>query len=61
MKCPIVSVGVSMGLACLWSACLLMLMAVFQLCWRISMACLAQELFGSSVQIVFIVGMEAFG
>ena len=61
MKCPIVSVGVSMGLAWLWEACLLMLMAVFLLSWRISMVCFAQELFGSWVEIVFSVDMEAFG
>ena len=30
-----------------WAACLLMLMAVFLLCWRISLVCLAVELVGS--------------
>jgi len=49
-----------MGLAWLWATCLLMLTAVFLLCWRISMVCLAQELFGSWVEIVFSVDMEAF-
>ena len=36
----------SVGLAWLWAACLLMLRAVFLLCWRISMVCLALELVG---------------
>ena len=61
MKCPTVSFGVSMGLVCLWAACLLMLRAVFLLCWRISMVCLALELTGSWVELGFHVGMEAFG
>ena len=46
VKCP-VSFGVSMGLAWLWAAYLLLLKAVFLLCWRISMVCLALELVGS--------------
>ena len=41
------SFGVSVGLVWLWAACLLMLMAVFLLCWRISLICLAVELVGS--------------
>ena len=61
MKCPIVSFGVSMGLAWLWAACLLMLRAVFQICWRISMVRLALELVGSWVDLGFSVGMETFG
>ena len=61
MKCPTVSFRVSMGLVCLWAACLLMLRAVFLLCWRISMVCLALELTGSWVELGFHVGMEAFG
>jgi len=48
-----------MGLAWLWEACLLMLRAVFLLCWRISM--LALELLGFGVELGFSVGMEAFG
>jgi len=59
MNCPLVSFGVSMGLAWLWEACLLMLRAVFLLCWRISM--LALELLGFGVELGFSVGMEAFG
>ena len=47
MKCPVVSFGVSTGLAWLWAACILMLKAVFLLCWRISWVCLALELGGS--------------
>ena len=59
MKGPVVSFGVSMGLAWLWAACLLMLRAVFLLCWRISM--LALELLGFGVELGFSVGMEAIG
>ena len=60
MKCPVVSFGVSMGLAWLWAACILMLRAVFLHCWRISLVCLALELVGSWVELSFSVGMEAF-
>ena len=52
---------VSMGLAWFWEACLLMLKAVFLFCWRISVVCLALELFDSWVELGFSVGMEAFG
>ena len=61
MKCPVVSFGVSMGLAWLWAACLLMLRAVFLLFQRISMVCLAVELVGSWVELGFSVDMKAFG
>ena len=61
MKCPVVSFVVSVGLVWLWEACILMLRAVFLLCWRISMVCLALELVGSWVELGFSVGMEAFG
>ena len=61
MKCPVVSFGVSMGLAWLWAACILRLRAVFLRCWRISMVSLALELVGSFVDLGFSVGMEAFG
>ena len=47
LKYPVLSFGVSMGLACLWTACTLMLGAVFLCCWRISLVCLAMELVGS--------------
>ena len=47
IKCPVVSFGVSMGLAWLWAACILTLRAVFLHCWRISKVCLALELVGS--------------
>ena len=60
MKCPVVSFWVSMGLAWL-SACILMLRAMFPICWRISIVCLALELVGSWVELGFSVGMEAFG
>ena len=61
MKCPIVSFEVSVGLAWLWEACLLMLRVVFLLCWRISMVCLALELVGSWVRLGFSVDMEILG
>ena len=49
------SFGVSMGLAWLWAACILMLRAIFLLCWRISIVCLALELVGSWVELGFSV------
>ena len=61
MKSPVVSFGVSMGLAWLWAACLLMLRAVFLLCWRISVVCLALELVGFWVELGFSVVMEILG
>ena len=61
MNCPVVGSGVSMGLTRLWVAYLLMLRAVFLLCWRIIVVCLALELVGSWVELSFSVGMEAFG
>ena len=61
MKCPVVSLGVSMGLAWFGAACLLMLRAVFLLCQRISMVCLALVLVGSWMEFHFSVGIEAFG
>ena len=60
MKCPVVSFGVSVGLAWLWAAYILMLRVVFLLCWRISVVRLALELIGSLVELSFSVGMEAF-
>ena len=60
MKYPVVSFGVSMGLAWLWAACILRFRDVFLHCWRISMVCLALELVGSWVVLSFSVGMEAF-
>ena len=59
--CPVVSFGVSMGLAWLWAACVLMVRVVFLLCWRISVVCLALELVGSWLELGFSVHMEAFG
>ena len=56
MKCPVVSFEMSMALAWLWAACLLMLRMVLLLCWR----SLALELVGSWVELGFSVGMEAF-
>ena len=51
----------SMGLVCLWAACMLTLRAMFLCCWRICMVCLALELIGSWVVVGFSIGMEAFG
>ena len=61
MKCPVMSVGTSMGLAWLWTACLLMLRAMFLFFWGITMVCLALELVGSWFGLGFSVGLEAFG
>ena len=61
VKCPVVSFGVSMGLAWLWAACILMLRVVFLCFWRISVVCLALELVVSWVELGFSVRMEAFG
>ena len=61
MKCPVVSFGVSMGLACLRAAYTLMLSAMFLCCWRISMVRLALKLVASWVELGFSVGMETFG
>ena len=60
MKCPVVSFGVSAGLTWLWAACILMLRAMFLLCWRISVVCFALELVGCWVELGFSVSMEAF-
>ena len=60
MKCPIVSFGVSMGLAWLCEACLVMFRVVLLFCRRISMVCLALEFVGSWVELGFSVGMETF-
>ena len=51
----------SMVLAWLWAACLLMIRTVFLLCWRISVVCLALGLVGSWVELGFSVGMEILG
>ena len=59
MKCPVVSFGVSMCSAWLWAACVLMLMAMFLLSWRISMVCLVMEL-GSLVEVGFSVRYGGF-
>ena len=59
MKCPVVSFVVSVGLAWLWAACLLMLRAVFLLGWRISVVLLALELVDPWVELGFRVSMEA--
>ena len=61
MKCPIVSLGLSMALAWLWEACFLMFRVVFFFCWRISVACLALDISGFWVELGFSVGMETFG
>ena len=44
IKCPVVSLGVSMGFAWLCAACILMFKVVFLFSWRVSMLCLVLEL-----------------
>ena len=61
MKCPVVSFEMSVGLVCLWVACILKLRDMFLHCWRICVVCFALELIGSWVVLGFSVGMEAFG
>ena len=60
MKCPIMNFEMSVGLVCLWAACILKLRAMFLCCWRICMVCLALLLVGPWVVLGFSVGMEVF-
>ena len=60
MKSPVMSYEMSMGLECLWVACVLKLSAVFLCCWRICVVCLALELVGPWVVLGFSVSMEIF-
>ena len=60
LECNVVTFEVSMGLAWLWAACLLMLRAVFQLCWRIDIVS-CSGFVGSLFDFGFRVGMKAFG
>ena len=60
-KCPVVNLGMSMGLVWLWAVHLLMLRVVLLLCWRISVVCLALHLVHSWVELGFSVGVETFG
>ena len=53
--------GVSMDFAWIWEACLLILRAVFLLCWEIIVVCLALELVGSCVELGFSVRMKTLG
>ena len=61
MNCPVVSFVMSVGLVCLWAACVLKIRAMLLHCWRMCPVCLALELVGSWVMLGFSVGMEAFG
>ena len=61
MKSPVVSFEMSVGLVCLWVACILKRRDMFLHCWRICVVCFALELIGSWVVLAFSVGMEAFG
>ena len=61
VKCPVVSFGVSVGLAWLWAACLLMFKVGFLFCWRITVVCLSLDLVRSWVELGFSVGVETFG
>ena len=60
MKCLVMSYEMSMGLVCLWEACILKLRAMFLCCRRICVVCLSLELVGPWVVLGFSVGMEAF-
>ena len=55
------SIGISIGLAWLWVACLLMFRVIFLFFWRISMVCLALELVSFGVKLGCRAGMEIFG
>jgi len=61
VKCPVVSFGVSMGLAWLWAARILMFKVGFLFCWRIIVVCLALDLVRSWVELGFSVGVETLG
>ena len=61
VKCPVMSLGVSIGLACLWAARLLIFRVVFLFCLRMSVVCLALDLVGSWMELSFSVGLETFG
>ena len=61
MKCLVVSFGVSIGLAWLWEACLLMFRVVFLFGWRIIMVCLALDIVGTWVEFGFNIGVKTFG
>ena len=61
MKCPVVSFGDVDGFGMALGSLSFNVQAVFLLCWRISMVCLALELVGSCVELGFSVGMEDFG
>ena len=61
VKCPVMSLRVSLGLAWLWAARLLMFRVVFLFCWRNSVVYLALDLVGSCMELGFSVGMRNFG
>jgi len=61
MKSPVVSFGMSMGLAWLWGAHLLMFRLVFLFFWKIIMVCLSLDLVGFWVELGFSVGVQTFG
>ena len=57
MRCPVMNLGVSMGLVWLWAACLLKFRVAFLFFWRMNVWCLV----GSLMKVRLSVGMEAFG
>ena len=61
VKCPVMSFWISMGLAWLCAALLLIFRFVFLFCWRIIMACLALDPVGSCLELSFSLGVETFG
>ena len=60
MMCTVMNYEMSVGLEWLWAACILKLRAMFLHCSIICVVCLALELVGPWVVLVFSVGMEAF-
>ena len=61
VKSPVMSLGVSIGLAWLWADSLFVFRSVFLFCWEISMVRLALSLVGSWVVLCCSVGLETFG
>ena len=51
MQCPVVSLGVSMGLIWCCATCFLMFRVEFLFFWRMSVCCLVLELVGPLVEL----------
>ena len=61
MKCPVVSLGVSMDLVWLWAAFLLAFRVAFLFFWRMCAWCLVLEFVGSLVELGLRISVEASG